>query len=111
MRTVEEPTIIRVAENIIARATLTVLEENAVATACAHGVCLVPMFPGSDVVQLVVRNQTVIGRVRREYPRFLPARWVAIPQGTHHPRGPFRSPEAAANIIVTLAEHAERKPG
>ncbi len=107
----EEPTILRVAENIIARATLTVLEENAVATACAHGVCLVPMFPGSDVVQLVVRDQTVIGRVRREYPHFLPARWVAVPQGTHHPLGPFRSPEAATDLIVTLAGHAERKSG
>lgn len=107
----EEPTIVRVAENIIARATLTVLEENAVATACAHGVCIVPMFPGSDVVQFVVRDQIVIGRVRREYPRFLPARWVAVPRGTHRPRGPFRTPEAAANYIVTLAEHAERKPG
>ena len=107
----EEPTIVRVAENIIARATLAVLEENAVATACAHGVCLVPMFPGSDVVQLVIRDQIVIGRVRREYPRFLPARWVAVPQGPYRPRGPFRSPEVAADIIVTLAEHAERKPG
>lgn len=107
----EEPTIVRVAENIIARASLTVLEENAVATACAHGVCIVPMFPGSDVVQFVVRDQIVIGRVRRECPRVLPARWVAVPRGTHHPRGPFGSPEAAANLIVILAEHAERKPG
>ncbi|MGN6126327.1 MAG: hypothetical protein ACTHON_07160 [Humibacter sp.] len=107
----DEPTIVRIAENILARATLTVLEENAVAAACPHGVCLVPMFPGSDVVQLVVRERAVIGRVRREYPCFLPERWVAIPQGTYRPRGPFRSPEAAANLIVTLAEHAERKSG
>lgn len=101
----------RIAENIIARATLTVLEENAVAAACPHGVCLVPLFPDTDVVQLVIRDQTVIGRVRREYPRFLPERWVAIPDGAYRPRGPFRSLDAAAELIVTLAEHAERKSG
>jgi hypothetical protein len=107
----EEPTIVGVAENIIARASLTVLEENAVAAACAHGVCLVPLFPGSEVVQLVIRDQTVIGRVRREYPRFVPPRWVAVPEGAYRPRGPFHSREAAAEFIVTRAEHAERKPG
>jgi hypothetical protein len=107
----DEPGIVRIAENIIARATLTVLEENAAAAACSDGVCMVPLFPGTDVVQLVVRDRTVIGRVRREYPCFLPERWVAVPQGAYRPRGPFRSAEAAADLIVTLAEHAERKSG
>lgn len=102
----DEQTVLRAAEVIVAHESLLVLEEVAAAAACASGVCVVPVVPGSDVLQLIVCDGIAVGRVRREYPWATPERWVAVPRVPQRPHGPFRTMEDAAHYVIA---HTEQK--
>lgn len=101
----EATDILRTAERLLARAELAELERAALAVAARApgGLRLVPLLPGSDVIQLVVCDGVHLGRIRREYPHFLPERWIAVPLPPLRPRGPFRSAAAAARALIGLS--------
>jgi hypothetical protein len=93
--------LVHVTELLVMRAKMTILEEQAIA--CAQdttGIVLTSLWPPSTAIMIVTVDGVHVGRVRREYPGFLPERWVAVPRAGAPVRGPFRSSVAAARALV-----------
>lgn len=94
---------LRVAEFIVINAKWHFCEEQAVERlAQVHGLACTPLFPGHAVIQIVACDGRLLGRARRHQDDRT-ARWVAVPTGTAHGIGSYRSLHGAARA---LARHA-----
>lgn len=106
----DQTDLLRQADGIIAHATLIELEETAAREGAAQGsgLALIQLIPGSDVIQLVIVDGVCLGRIRREYPQFVPERWIAVPPAPYKPRGPYRTVTIAAIALITFHTTIER---
>lgn len=102
--------LLRELDGIAGHACLVQLEQSAVRAGLRKkvGLALVPLVPGCEVIQIVVVDGVHVGRVRRQYPGFLPERWVAVPPYPFKYRGPYKSAEAAAIALIALHTSIER---
>lgn len=99
--------IVATAQRLLLRAELRVREEDAAARLSATiGLRCTPIWPPSEVIKIVTFDGVVIGRVRRQYPRLMPERWIAVPIGPARRRGPYRSAAMAAAALAALANEA-----
>ena len=99
--TPDEHHIILAAEDILFRAQLSILEEEALwALRERPGLALAPLWPGSPMIQIVALDGTHLGRVRLEGPHYAPERWIAVPLLPKKSHGPYRSARAAAESLL-----------
>ena len=111
----DEEEILVTATRLLVRAALQVREEDAAtALRSTTGLRLTPLWPPSEVIQVVSLDGVHIGRVDGEHPRIEPARWVAV--GTRHggrtlPCGPFRTALLAAQALAAQSPRRERSEG
>ncbi|MFI9627304.1 hypothetical protein [Streptomyces sp. NPDC052042] len=91
---------LRTAQLTVVSAKWHICEEQAVERlAPIHGLACTPLFPGHPVIQVVTCDGRLLGRVRR-HSVDRTARWIAVPAGTAHEIGAYRSPHAAARALA-----------
>jgi hypothetical protein len=101
--------VLACAENIVFRARLEILQEEALARLrTERGLAWTALWPSSEAIQVVTLDGTHIGRIRLEDARFDPERWIAVPLGRRRARGPYRSAPAAAQSLAHQSSTHER---